>query len=287
MARLLPIKLSALIFSIAVLVAACADSPTITPVNNATFTLNPSTDTPIPPTPTPFPTPDIELVDPNSFLTHTPSGNSFLPISASQGVQAAINDLRSSQSVERVQLWSLKSIEWRDRGLGCSDEELSDVPLTSQGRIAGYRIVLGNDDGIYIYHSDDNGIVVLCPDAPLFSEEGIPLFFDPATESLSIAAINDLAIRQSIDIDTIEVINIMVITWTDTSLGCPLPDVEYREQEIIGYRLLLTSDDELYHYHADGLQVQFCPAEQELLPPPFNVINPEPSPTPFASVTPS
>jgi hypothetical protein len=270
-------------------VAACADSPTVTPIEDATFTLIPPTATPIPPSATPPPTPDLELVDPSSFLTHTPNEHTFLPLGASQSVQAAVDDLRSTTTVEAIQLLSLKSVEWRDRGLGCSDEQISSVPLSSRGRVSGYRIVLGNNDTIYIYHADDAGTVILCPDAPLFSEEGTPLFVDPATESLSIAAREDLAEMLEVDPETIDVFDVTLVTWTDSSLGCPLPDVDYREIKIIGYRLLLKSGDELYRYHADGLQVQFCPEARETLPPPFDFtnINSETStPTPVPSATP-
>ena len=144
MVRLLPITLSLVIVFFAVLVAACADSPTGTPPQDATFTLMPPTITPNPTPITPTPSPDLDLVDPSSFLTHTPDENTYLPIGASQSVQAAVDDLRSTREVEAIQLLSLKLVAWEDRGLGCSDEELSSVPLTPPGRVPGYRIVLGN-----------------------------------------------------------------------------------------------------------------------------------------------
>ena len=287
MVRLLSIKRNIIVvICFAVLVAACADSPTLTPVSGATFTLIPPTATAIPPSATPFPTPEQELVDPSSFLTHIPNEDSFLPLGASQSVQAAVDDLRSTTGIESIQLLSLKSVEWRDRGLACSDENISSVPLSSHGRVPGYRIVLGNDEAVYIYHADDNAIVILCPDSPLFSEEGTPLFVDPATEALSIAARENLAETLELDSETIDVIDITLITWTNSSLGCPLPDVDYREIEIIGYRLLLKSGGEYYRYHADVLQVQFCPEDREILPSPFNDLNLESLPTPTPSATP-
>lgn len=286
MAGLLPIKFIIFMACMAVLVAACVDSPTTTPAPNATFTLAPPTETPVPTSIPPTSTPELELVDPSSFLTHTPNEDTFLPLGASQSVQAAVDHLRSTTDMDAIQLFSLKSVEWQSRGLECSDDEVSTVPLTSRGRVPGYQIVLGDDENIYIYHSDNEGVVILCPDAALFTDEGSPVFFDPATEALSIAARQELSETLETDLESIEVMDVTVMIWTDTSLGCPLPDVVYREAEIIGYRLVLQNDDEDYLYHADGLQVQFCPTEREVLPPPFGEPELESLPTSSPSVTP-
>ena len=71
------------------------------------------------------------------------------------------------------------------------------------------------------------------------------------------------------------------MTWIDSSLGCPRPDLNYTVVNIPGYRMLfrVPSSGEgdqatptLYIYHSDGLQVNYCDADLEVLPPPYGTV---------------
>jgi hypothetical protein len=70
----------------------------------------------------------------------------------------------------------------------------------------------------------------------------------------------DLAARR------IRVIDVMPVTWTDSSLGCPQPGETYPPITIEGYRIVLAAGDDEYIFHSDSTQVIACDARTERLP---------------------
>lgn len=64
-------------------------------------------------------------------------------------------------------------------------------------------------------------------------------------------AISELAEKLGISSDEINLISAQAVVWSDSSLGCPQPDMNYLMVLTDGYRIVLTVDDEPYYYHAN------------------------------------
>ena len=64
-------------------------------------------------------------------------------------------------------------------------------------------------------------------------------------------AMTELAEKLSIQKDQISVISVQSVVWSDSSLGCPQPDMNYLMVLTDGYRVVLAVDDEPYYYHAN------------------------------------
>jgi len=63
----------------------------------------------------------------------------------------------------------------------------------------------------------------------------------------------DLSNRLGIDISQIQLIEISSVSWNDTSLGCPEEGLEYTQEVIDGYKVILLANDKEYIYHSNGL----------------------------------
>ena len=70
-------------------------------------------------------------------------------------------------------------------------------------------------------------------------------------------AIDDLAERESMPADDIEVLSVEAVTWPDTSMGCPHPDMRYRQIPQDGLRLTLRAKGTQYIYHSGGHRPPF------------------------------
>lgn len=261
---------------------ACSDSKsTPTPQAAVVSTL-------IPPTPTATPTltptlpPSTPALRPNDLPTHTPAVISFLPESATIAVDHAMRDLREKLELSDdavIGVLNLRRVNWPDGKLGCAPRVVSSA-LRGESGIAGYRVALSYAEEGYVYHTDSEGTVYYCVRAELLSDEGEPLAFDPIGESLIDTAKSDLAQRLATDVEAIEWVDLSAVRWLDSSLGCPRPNLNYTVVNIPGYRMVfrvpIEQGDEttMYIYHSDGLQVNYCDADLELLPPPYGTLEP-------------
>ena len=71
----------------------------------------------------------------------------------------------------------------------------------------------------------------------------------------------DLARREGLGEDDIELVAVEAVDWPDTSLGCPEPDRMYAQVITPGYRIVLSCAGKRYQYHSDrGSRVVYCPA---------------------------
>ena len=75
----------------------------------------------------------------------------------------------------------------------------------------------------------------------------------------------DLAARLSIDISQIQLVEASETEWSDSSLGCPQPGMDYLQVITPGYLILLEVDAQTYEYHSNrDAYVVYC---QEPTPP--------------------
>jgi len=79
-----------------------------------------------------------------------------------------------------------------------------------------------------------------------------PTPYSPNMEDLVIQAKGDLAARLSITIDEIEVLEATSVVWPDASLGCPKPDMRYKQVQVDGVLIRLQAGGQVCEYHGCG-----------------------------------
>jgi hypothetical protein len=82
-------------------------------------------------------------------------------------------------------------------------------------------------------------------------------------------AVSDLATKLKVDEHTIEIVEAQIVTWRDSSAGCPQPGMQYLQVLTNGSRIVLRVDEMTYHYHSGGSRAPaHCakPSKTEPLP---------------------
>lgn len=79
------------------------------------------------------------------------------------------------------------------------------------------------------------------------SPADLPIDFQDVAEQ----AMTALAEKLSIQKEQIALISVQSVVWSDSSLGCPQPDMNYLMVLTDGYRVVLAFNDEPYYYHAN------------------------------------
>lgn len=69
--------------------------------------------------------------------------------------------------------------------------------------------------------------------------------------------INDLARQESLLPAEIELLSFEEVVWPDTSLGCPHPEMRYRQVPQDGVRIVLRARGALWEYHSGGHRAPF------------------------------
>jgi len=86
---------------------------------------------------------------------------------------------------------------------------------------------------------------------------------DPGLEAYADEAARDLARRLQIDEAEVELLEARFVTWPNSALGCPEPDMMYTQALVPGYRIRLAAEDNTYYYHGARDRSPFhCPAER-------------------------
>jgi len=86
---------------------------------------------------------------------------------------------------------------------------------------------------------------------------------DPQLEPFVSQARGDLARRLEIDEAEISVVDAGFVTWPNSALGCPEPDMMYTQALVPGYRIRLRADGTLHHYHGAGDRPpSHCPTDR-------------------------
>lgn len=106
-------------------------------------------------------------------------------------------------------------------------------------------------------------------DTPQMSPS-IPTPVDAGLQDLIEKAKEDLAQRLSISTSQIVLIEAMEAEWSDSSLGCPQPGMDYLQVITPGYRILLEASGTRYEYHSNrDTYVVYCDnANPPILPKP-------------------
>lgn len=90
---------------------------------------------------------------------------------------------------------------------------------------------------------------------------------DPRLERFVAEAVSNLALRLDIEQSDIRIAEAQFVTWPNSALGCPEPDMMYTQALVPGYRIRLTADGDTYHYHGARDKSPFhCPVERVSAP---------------------
>ena len=96
----------------------------------------------------------------------------------------------------------------------------------------------------------------------------LPTSSNSSLQNLIENAKEDLAQRLSISTTQISLIEAVEVEWSDSSLGCPQPDMAYLQVITPGYRILLEASGTQYEYHSNkDIYVIYC-ENQNLISPP-------------------
>jgi hypothetical protein len=68
----------------------------------------------------------------------------------------------------------------------------------------------------------------------------------------------DLAKKLGVEKDAVTINFFRPATWPDASLGCPVEDRMYAQQQTKGYTIELAADGTTYEYHSDTNHVVPC-----------------------------
>jgi hypothetical protein len=92
-------------------------------------------------------------------------------------------------------------------------------------------------------------------------------------QSVTEAVLADASKRTGLEVAKLEVVESIVVTWPDGSLGCPEPGMNYTMALVPGYRIRIQAGEQLLNYHASarGYWV-FCPLARALDPAPRDAI---------------
>ncbi len=105
---------------------------------------------------------------------------------------------------------------------------------------------------------------------PIGSDESLyPGQVDPGLSPFVDQAVADLAPRLGATPDQIEVISATLVTWPDSSMGCPQPGMEYLQALQDGSLIELGHDGKVYRYHSGGNRTPFL-CDQPLAKPPIS-----------------
>lgn len=92
------------------------------------------------------------------------------------------------------------------------------------------------------------------------------------SEQVVRLAREDLAQRLGLALEAIEVVSVVAMEWSDTSLGCPQPGMMYAQVITPGFLVALEAGGERYEYHTDeGRFVVLCGENKNPVLPAFPV----------------
>ncbi len=89
---------------------------------------------------------------------------------------------------------------------------------------------------------------------------------DPVAAELVGLAQRRVADLTNMPVRRVQVVEVIPYKWADITLGCPNPDITYPKQEVDGYRIVLSVDNQQYIFHTDFDRVVACDSAKEKLP---------------------
>lgn len=135
----------------------------------------------------------------------------------------------------------IRSMQWPDSSLGCSEEGMSYLQKVT----VGYMVSFTFDEKIYTVHVGDDSAVVCDQFNDRMKERQ-----KRAQSLISVydAARVNLAEKLMVDPEKIELTKIKQETWPDSSLGCPITGQQYLQKPVKGFIINMSCSDKQYEY---------------------------------------
>ncbi len=258
-----PRSVLVLAFAIALAVSACSASEVATSAPTQVLIPSTATYTPIPITPTSIP---LDLPAPSDLVvTVSVIGDldNFDLVADSTLVQKVINNLADLLSVDPavVQLVHVDGAVWPVDGLGCDGDD-----YLRRGQVVdGFRLRLVVGNILYEYHTDSTSRLLRCQGEDVVRGE-LLLELDPIASELLTLARQQVA--QELDLPTrrIRLVDVTLVRWTESSLGCPLSGQTYTPVSVDGYRIVVAAGNNEYIFHTDSTRLLGCDPDLEQMP---------------------
>ncbi len=148
---------------------------------------------------------------------------------------------------------TVRAVEWPDTSIGCPQPDMS----YGQVIVPGHKITLRVDGNLHTVHeADGRAFVCKIRKAP----DRVTGQIDLVWGQQALVARKDLASRLGIEDQGIIIAGASETVFTDTSLGCAEPGIEYERQDRTGFVLTLRYGGRNYTYHTDLERTIPCPA---------------------------
>lgn len=196
--------------------------------------------------------------DTPSAKTVTPDGN-VQPLAPDDKSVAtlAVETLAEELNVpmDSITVDTVRAVEWNDASLGCPQPGRAYAQVITPG----HKVTLRVDGNLHFVH-EANGRAIVCKQSEKKAVRGVSPQKELVWGKQAVEARRDLAKRLGVDEGEIIIAAADLTTFTDASLGCPEPGVEYNERNIDGYVLTLRHGSRNFTYHTDMDRVIPCPA---------------------------
>ena len=73
---------------------------------------------------------------------------------------------------------------------------------------------------------------------------------NPGMKAPVVEAMTELSERIGVDVEDIELVSLLEVTWRDGSLGCPEDGVAYTQALVPGQQMILRVNGKDYYYHS-------------------------------------
>ena len=191
-----------------------------------------------------------------ALMAITISINSSATMTEQQAIILAKQILSQNLHIKEslLEVGQVRAVQWSDTSLGCPEPGM----MYAQVITPGYEVLLTVDEKHYSVHVGE-GRAVVC-DHSANEEDSLPQHGHKSSEKLRLInlARGDLAVHLNIDPALIKLDTIKTKTWSDTSLGCPMPDMVYAQMVTQGYQIELEYNGHRYSYHTDKQKVVLC-----------------------------
>jgi hypothetical protein len=270
-------KTQLIILLLVLVLAACGQAGTGAPLpTTAPPTAGPPTTLALPTQePTTPPEPTAPAIAPTDASLSAPTAPASGDAPSDPLVQQARRQLAQHLGVSEktLTLHDASAQEWPNSALGCprADEAYSEIISP------GFLLNFAANGHTYAVHTDQQGArLVLCEnEQPTDISSGAssddqaaatPISSDGATSvpdqaptlapnaasvPIVVVARQRLAQELGIGADAISVVGVEAVEWSDSSLGCPKPDMNYLQVITPGYKIMFEAQGTRYEYHTD------------------------------------
>ena len=158
--------------------------------------------------------------------------------------------------VDAISVDTVRAIDWPDSSVGCPQPGEAYMQVITPG----HRITLRVDGNFHFVH-EANGRAFVCERRKAVG--GVTPQLELEWAQMAVEARRDLAGRLGVEEDQVIIGAGEETSFSDASLGCPEPGIEYDSGNRDGYVLRLRYGSRNFTYHTDLDRVIPCPPISE------------------------